>query len=165
MRSRNGSSGSRTRVSAKLAPSVGGVHLSIMIPLGTSMKDIRIGRLSSAASAGVMASSTGSASVAPAPRRNVRRGIDFLVMTDIAGPPHLEWRAVDDAQNDGRPPIIVRSSSAHDLAKNRVVVLFHTTTQCIGHKPLGHGLDEHFPFADQDLTQPGRTVELGAVGE
>src|SRR6266404_5759947 len=106
MRSRNGSSGSRTRVSAKLAPSVAGVHLSIMIPLGTSMKDIRIGRLASAEKAGVMASSTGSASEAPAPRRNVRRGMDFLVI-DIAGPPHLEWRAVDDAQNDGRPPIIV----------------------------------------------------------
>ena len=64
------------------------------------MNVIRIGRLLSADSAGVMASSTGSASAAPAPRSNVRRGMDFLVIT-IAGPPHLEWRAVDDAKNDG----------------------------------------------------------------
>src|ERR1700752_816619 len=121
MRSRNCSSGSRPRVIAQLVPSVAGVHLSIMIPLGTSMNDIRIGRLASADRAGVMASSTGRASAAPAPRRNVRRGIDFLVI-NIAGPPHLEWRAVDDAENDGGPPIIVRGSPAHDLAENRAVV-------------------------------------------
>src|SRR5262245_27210508 len=138
MRSRNGSIGSSTRVSAKPGPSVAGVHLSIMIPLGTSMNDIRIGRLASAASAGDMASNTGSASAAPVPHRNVRRGMDFLVIADIAGPPHLEWRAVDDAENDGRPPVIVRGSSAHDLAQNRLVVFLHAAAQSIGQKPLGH---------------------------
>jgi len=52
-----------------------------------------------AAKAGVMASSTGKARVAPMPRRTVRRGIDFLKIT-IASPPHLKWCAVHDAKND-----------------------------------------------------------------
>ena len=61
---------------------------------------IRIGRSVSAASAGVMASNAGTARTAQVPRRKVRRGMDFLVIT-IANPPHLEWGAVDDTENDG----------------------------------------------------------------
>src|SRR5438477_3514520 len=99
MRSRNGASGSRIGDRAKPAPSVAGVHLSIMMPLGTSMNDRRIGRAVAAAKAGVMASSTGRARAAPVPRRKARRGIDFLVIT-IACPPHLKRRALDDAEND-----------------------------------------------------------------
>src|ERR1700676_2503223 len=109
MRSRNCASGSRIGGRSKPAPSVAGVHLSIMIPFGTSMNDMRIGRAVSAAKAGVMASSTGKAKAAPAPRKKVRRGMDFLVIT-IAYPPHLERRAPDDAENDGRPPLVVRGS-------------------------------------------------------
>src|SRR5580658_8733061 len=101
MRSRNGASGSRIGVKAKSAPSVAGVHLSIMMPLGTSMKAMRTGRAVAVAKAGVMASSTGKASAAPVPRRKVRRGIDFLVTGNIACSPHLEWPALDDAENDG----------------------------------------------------------------
>src|SRR5437016_2768618 len=44
-------------------------------------------------SAGIMASSSGSASVAPAPRRNVRRGNDILVIIiGLNQPPHSESR-------------------------------------------------------------------------
>src|SRR5437763_16200810 len=101
MRPRNSASGSRTGVNAKLAPSVAGVHLSIMIPFGTSMNAIRVGRAVGVAKAGVMASSKGRASVAAVPRKKLRRGIDFLVTGSIACSPHLEWRALDDAENDG----------------------------------------------------------------
>src|SRR5579863_553155 len=101
MRSRNSASGSRTGVNAKLAPSVAGVNLSIMIPFGTSMNPSRIGRVVGVAKAGVMASSKGRARLAPVPRRKVRRGIDFLVTGDIGCSPHLEWHALDDAENDG----------------------------------------------------------------
>src|SRR5262249_49160949 len=139
MRSRNCASGCRTGVSSKSAPSFVGVHLSIMIPFGTSMNDRRIGRWVSADSAGVMASSTGKARVALAPRRKLRRGIDFLVIVNIAYPPHLEWRAVDDAENDGRPALIVRCGLAGDLANSRPVVRFHATAQGIGQEPLGEG--------------------------
>src|SRR5260370_42216285 len=100
MRSRNGASGSRIGVRAKSAPSVAGVHLSIMIPLGTSMNDMRIGRAVAAAKAGVMASSTGKARAAPVPRKKARRGMGFLVIT-LAFPPHFKRRALDDAENDG----------------------------------------------------------------
>ena len=49
--------------------------------------------------AGIMASSIGRASVAPTPRRNVRRG-RALLKTTIAGPPHSKRCAVDDAKDD-----------------------------------------------------------------
>src|SRR5579871_5336597 len=102
MRSRNCASGCRVGVSSKSAPSVLGVHspLRFMIPLGTSMNDMRIGRAFSTAKAGVMASNMGKARAAPAPRKKVRRGMDFLV-TSIAHPPHLKRVALDDTENDG----------------------------------------------------------------
>src|ERR1700681_2588579 len=106
MRSWKGASGSRIGVKAKPGPSVAGVHLSIMIPFGTSMNAMRTGRAVAAAKAGVMASSTGKARTAPVPRKKARRGMDFLVIT-IAHPPHLKWRALHDAENDGRPPLVV----------------------------------------------------------
>src|SRR5215510_4382305 len=95
-------SGSRVRVIPSSGPSAFGAHsfLRFMIPFGTWMKHIRTGRAVSADMAGVMASSTGKASVAPAPRKKVRRGIYFLLIT-IAYPPHLERGAVDDPKNDG----------------------------------------------------------------
>src|SRR5258705_12160758 len=134
MRSRNGASGSRIGDNCR-APPAAGVHLSIMIPFGTSMNAIRIGRALSAASAGVIASSTGSASAAPAPRKNVRRGMDFLVIT-MADSPHLKWRAFYDAENHGRPPIVFCRSLVDDLAQNRMVVRVNTAPQCIGHNEL-----------------------------
>src|SRR5580765_4048073 len=106
MRSLNWASGSRTGVRAKPAPSVAGVHLSIMIPFGTSMKHMRIGCAVCAAKAGVMASRKGRARAAPAPRKKVRRGMDFLWIT-IAHTPHLKWRAFHDAENDGRPLLVI----------------------------------------------------------
>src|ERR1700756_206269 len=101
MRSRNPASGSRIGVKAKSAPSVAGVNLSIMIPFGTSMNASRIGRAVGVAKAGVIASSKGRARLAPVPRKKVRRGIDFLVTGNIGCSPHLEWRALDDAENNG----------------------------------------------------------------
>jgi hypothetical protein len=102
MRSLKSASGSRIRVISVSGPSALGAHsfLRFMIPFGTWMKPRRIGRAVSADRAGVMASSTGNASTAPAPRKKVRRGIYFLVIT-IAYPPHLERGAVDDPKNDG----------------------------------------------------------------
>src|SRR5947209_712285 len=135
-----------------------------MIPFGTSMKDRRIGAAGSAASAGVMASSTGRASTAPVPRRKARRGIDFLAMI-IADPPHLEWGALDDTENDGRPPIVVQGSRARDLAQRSGVVFLHAAAQSIGHEPLGEGCDELILFAEQELAQALRPVEPGAVGQ
>src|SRR5580700_294473 len=132
MRSRNGASGSRIGVKAKSAPSVAGVHLSIMMPLGTSMKAMRTGRAVAVAKAGVMASSTGRASTAPVPRRKARRGIDFLEITTIAYPPHLKWRAVDDAENDRRPALVIGGCLTRDPAHDRAVVLLEAAAQGVG---------------------------------
>ena len=49
----------------------------------------------------LIASSKGRARVAAVPRKKLRRGIDFLVTGNIACSPHLERRALDDAENDG----------------------------------------------------------------
>src|SRR3954447_25272159 len=156
MRSRNGASGSRTGDNCR-SPSAGGVHLSIMIPLGTSMKAIRIGRALSAASAGVIASSMGSASAAPAPRKNARRGMDFLVRT-IVHSPHLKWRALDDAENHGRPLMVFRRGLGHDLAQRRTIVRLDAATQRIGHEAFGERVDEQGALAHQDIAQARRSV-------
>src|SRR5712671_1447256 len=151
MRSRNCASGSRTGDSCK-SPSAAGVHLSIMIPFGTSTNAIRIGRALSAASAGVIASSMGSASAAPAPRRNVRRGMDFLVIS-MAHSPHLKWRALDDAENYCRPSMVFRRSLGHDLAQHRMIVGLDAAPQRIGHEALRERVDEHGPLAEQHFAQ------------
>src|SRR5262245_10827852 len=166
MRSLKAASGSRVRVSSKLAPTVLGVHspFRLKIPFGTCMNAMRVGRFVAAVSAGVMASSMGRASVAPTPRRNVRRGIAYL-KTTIANPPHSKWCALDDAKNDRRPLLIVHGSLARDLAQGRVVVLFQPATQCIGQQPLGEVFNEHVLFLQQDIAQARRPDELGAVGQ
>src|SRR5262245_42225588 len=116
MRSRNGASGWRIGVSAKSSPSVAGVHLSIMIPWGTSMNESRFGRAVSGAAAthaGIIASSIGSARVAPAPRSTARREMAFL-KTIIAHPPQLERRALDDVQNERGPAVVLRRGVARN---------------------------------------------------
>src|ERR1700687_5006333 len=102
MRSRKASSGLRVWGGSQFALSVLGVHslFKSKIPFGFSMNAMRIGRLVSTAKAGVIASSMGNASTAPAPRKNVRRGRDFLKITIFCSP-HLERSAVDDAKNNG----------------------------------------------------------------
>src|SRR5712691_4061290 len=72
--------------------------------------------LARAESAGTMLSRSGSASVAPMPRRTVRRGMAFLAMNirhslalhlpDLPDPPRLRSRVLSDASYGGqaRPP-------------------------------------------------------------
>src|SRR5437867_4942047 len=101
-------------------------------------------------SAGTIASNSGSANVAPTPRRNVRRGNDILVMMNMTsstfpdarpegrarnatrrrpelqlgrGSSHLKRRALDDPENDPREPIVVARSLARDRADGRRVIV------------------------------------------
>src|SRR5262245_38091 len=131
MRSLNWASGSSTGVRAKPVPSVAGVHLSIMIPFGTSTKHMRIGRAVCAANAGVMASREGRANAAPAPRKKVRRGMDFLKIT-IAHTPHLKWRAFYNSENDGGPALVIGCRFARDLANDRAIVLLDAAAERVG---------------------------------
>src|SRR5882672_7545541 len=148
MRSRKASIGLRVRVISNPAPSVLGVHspFKLKMPFGICMNAMRVGRTAApAANAGVMASSIGRARAAPAPRKNVRRGMDFLKITIFCSP-HLERSAVDDAKNNGRPLLVVRGSFARDLTNNGVVIFFDAATQRIGQEPFGEVLDEHAAF-------------------
>src|SRR5207248_10623272 len=110
----------------------------------------------SGVTAGTIDSSNGSASVTPAPRRNVRRGMCFFVMNMVRAPPeirrtrkgppymcrlissrafvrcfhsHLELRALDDAQHDGREPVVVPGHILHDRADDRHVGVFDAAAQ------------------------------------
>src|SRR5712691_7189009 len=159
MRSLKAASGSSVRVSSQSPPTVLGVHsfLKLKIPFGVCMNAKRIGRVVAAPNAGVMASSTGKASVAPIPRRTVRRGIAFLKST-IANPPHLKRCAFDDAKDDRRPRLIIRGRLACDLANGSLVVLFQATTERIGQQPLGERFNEHVPLFHQDIAQACRPV-------
>src|SRR5438128_1520927 len=64
--------------------SPGGVHRVISHPIGIKTKPNRrtglAGVLARGVAAGTIASNNGSASVAPMPRRNVRRGMAFFVI-------------------------------------------------------------------------------------
>src|SRR5438552_12765776 len=87
----------------------------------------------SAVPAGIIESSSGSASVTPMPRRNVRRGNARLVMNVICasfrrstvhGRFHivdspLEWNAVDDTEYEIGKSIFLRCGAVHDCADRR----------------------------------------------
>src|SRR6185436_5412983 len=84
-----------------------------------------------AVKAGTIASRKGSDTATPIPRRNVRRGRNFLV-TNMAlllmGPgfdagrrPHPERHAARDAEHERREPVVVPGGLAHDLADGRHV--------------------------------------------
>jgi hypothetical protein len=80
---RNRSSGFKAGESSKSRSPPAGVQASMMAPLGTKTAPKRgrgrAGVCASAVIAGTIASSSGRATVAPTPRRNVRRGNDRFV--------------------------------------------------------------------------------------
>src|SRR5437899_5402696 len=82
MRSLKAANGSRTGVSSYPLPTTAGVHLSMMIPFGTVKNERRVAALDAVSAgepkAGNIASSRGNARAVPAPRKKVRRGVDFL---------------------------------------------------------------------------------------
>src|SRR5215470_12640824 len=91
-------------------------------------------------SAGTIASSSGSASVTPAPRRNVRRGMCFFAMNmSVLHRPgtHLELRALHDAEHDRRKPVVVRGRVTHDRAQRGHVDVFDAAPDCERHHLLG----------------------------
>src|SRR5215470_16268153 len=78
----------------------------------------------SGVNAGTIDSSSGSASVMPAPRRNVRRGMCFLAMNISVLHrlrTHSKLRTLDDADHDRREPVVVLRGVTHDRAQRRHV--------------------------------------------
>src|SRR5205823_9313149 len=106
--------------------------------------------------AGTIASRNGSATVAPTPRRNVRRGMCFPVMKSKAvllacrvGPLpalpifrcglhldalHEERVALDHAQDERGHPIVVRRRRLHNRANRRLVEIFCAAAQRVREK-------------------------------
>src|SRR5215469_9747421 len=107
----------------------------------------------SAVRAGIMASSSGSAKAAPAPRNTVRRVKCFL-LTNISMTPsslprgdllearllhldrfhlaRLELRRHDNPFDNRRKPVVVARSILHDLADLRHVIVLNAAAQRIG---------------------------------
>src|SRR6478735_5754514 len=83
----------------------------------------------SADAAGTMASSIGSASVAPTPRRKVRLDRCILVMNirplvlQACCRRHLKRCAANDTRNDGRKPVILPAGVPHDFSHRRHVLI------------------------------------------
>src|SRR6266576_5822330 len=107
-------------------------------------------------SAGTIDSSSGRASVTPAPRRKVRRGMclfvtyivlllprphrDPMLSTRLLrtcsrlGPhPHLELRAPDHTEHDRRESVVVPGGVARDRADSRHVGVFKPAAERVRH--------------------------------
>src|SRR5918993_1414205 len=101
------------RGNSNCVPVCFGVQSSIIMPFGVYTNTSRTGAFACAraraANAGTIASSHGSATVAPTPLKNVRRGRCLPVMIMALLPAYdLKWRAVDDAHQQRGEPVVIR---------------------------------------------------------
>src|SRR5687768_1173661 len=142
-------------VNSKFSPMPAGIHLSMVTPCGKKTKASRVFGTAAAARpwAGIIDSSSGSAIVPPAPRRNVLRLRCFFVRKFMmrspsascsrARPldcardrpvdgPHLKRLAMDDTGDEGREPVLVAGGVADDGPHGRHVGRGH-------HPPHGVG--------------------------
>src|SRR5262245_8141560 len=105
--SRNGSSGFVMTEKSKSRPTFSGLQKPGAAPCGTKTPVKRFfgtaAVLPSGVCAGSIASRNGIASTTPAPRRNVRRGMYFLVMNALMQPP----------RNLRRPAGLIRRLHVH----------------------------------------------------
>src|SRR5262245_4791552 len=110
--------------------------------------------------AGSIESSNGTASVTPAPRRNVRRGMCFLATNIVISTsvraynvsalyPHLELRTLHDRQDDGRESVVVLRDVACNRPNRRHVGVLHAASHRIGHQLLDEHPDELRGIAHQ----------------
>src|SRR5215471_8293165 len=171
---RNGSSGFRMGVNSKSAPSIFGVHLSMIAPCGTYTKASRVPEFAApcAVIAGIIDCRKGKASVVLAPCRNVRREICLLLMNIFKSSiefscclrfPRLEWRALHDVHDDRRQLVIVPGRVVHDAPHDRHVVILQTASQSISHHFFRNGSGELFRMLHQCLAQRDRAFNFRAV--
>src|SRR6188474_2455189 len=132
-------------LSSNPAPTASGVNRLMTMPCGTYTNPRRGLCFTLLANAGTIASSNGSATVAPSPRRNVRRPRCFWVMNIVACLREISFAsvrafdrgsgrrrrggvlcnlqaergAVRDPEHDGREAVVVLRSVAHDRAHVR----------------------------------------------
>ena len=109
-------------------------------------------RLDWAVSAGIIASSSGNATVAPTPRRIVRREIAFLVTIMILSS-SSETARFSRARESSTTSGSRRRRRPDDSAYRRRVVVFQPAAGRIGQQPFGDGPDELLFLRDKSTAQ------------
>src|SRR5262245_3298983 len=126
-----------------------------------------------AVKAGTIASSRGRLTVAPSPRRKVRRGSDIFVtimakssleILRVPGSSHHKRVARRDADDEGRELELVGRGAAHDAANHRHVVVLDAATERVGEQLLGEGRDELLRTPQQVRFEAGEVLERRSVG-
>src|SRR5262245_13538521 len=184
-RSRNGSSGFVMNENSKFFPSCSGLQYPGAAPCGCQIPTKR--RAGAAAvnrsgvNAGTIDSSSGNASVTPAPRKNVRRGMCFFVTTISAASTlvtrllvdayrafvafysHLELSALDDSQHNARKVVVLLGDLFHDGPDSWHVVVFDSPAQRVGHHLFSEHPDELRGIPQQRMPQFDGSVDLLAI--
>src|SRR5207248_2618215 len=141
--------------------------------LGTGLAGV----FAHAVAAGIIASSSGNASAACAPLRNVRLGIAFLVMNIVLSltcargfadwgrcPPHLKRNAPHNPEDNRREAIAVFLRVAHDPANGRRIVVLDAASERERQKVLRQTPNKQFGPAQQRIFQSRNTPELRGTG-
>ena len=76
----------------------------------------------------------------------------------------MKRRTVDNAQNDGRPAILVGRRVPQNLTHAGPVTVVEPTPHRIREQLVRHGAGELFVTTQQDVAQAGRALEPGAAG-
>src|SRR5580692_4659254 len=151
-RLRNGSSGLVMNEKSKLDPSCWGLQYPGAAPCGCQ---IPMKRLTGAAAvlprgvcAGTIESSSGKPSVMPAPRKNVRRGMNFFSINisldscSVTGclfdffRSHLKWGALNNSHQNRQEPVVILVRVPDDRPDHRHIFVFDPAAQAEGHQLL-----------------------------
>src|ERR1035437_1084222 len=172
VRSRNGANAFMVELNSKAAPSPEGLQLDSMIPFGTYTKPKRTAGLAAfvvPANAGTIASRNGSASTAPAPRKNARRGSCFRVTIigpiSLFGPrSFLKRSAHRHCCNQIPHAIVFGGAFPQNRSHRRLIVVFQSTAKTVCKQLLRYGRGEFFTLrSGHRFSQARRPVEIGPV--
>src|SRR5262245_53044906 len=126
-----------------------------------------------AVKAGTIASSRGRLTVAPRPRRNVRRGSDIFVtimakssleILRVPGSSHHKRVARRDADDEGRELELVSRGAAHNASNHRHIVILDAASERVREQLLGERRDELLWSSEQLRLEPGEVPEGRSVG-
>src|SRR5580700_10529504 len=153
-RLRNGSNGFVINENSKFEPSCCGLQYPGAAPCGCQ---IPMKRLTGAAAvlprgvcAGTIESSSGKPSVMPAPRKNVRRGMNFFSINisldscSVTGcvfdffRSHLKRGALDNTHQDREEPVVILVRIVHDGPDHGHILIFHSAAEAERHQLLGN---------------------------
>src|ERR1035438_4289803 len=128
-----------------------------------------------------MESSSGSDRATPAPRRNVRRGMCFLVINLMNAISsllfhrsegralfrrsllHLKRGTIDYAVNQIGKPEPARLGVSDDLPDRRNIVVFEAPSERVRHQLFRHHADEYFGPRGQHGAETGGSSDAGAL--